>query len=166
LKFNNGLKRSLSIILIILIFSALGILGYINSESKIGQRFTEFYILGLNDQAQNYPTDFILSNEKVANVLYDGGIVDSVSGFGKVTLGIVNHEQQTIDYSVKIVIDNELVNNVGPIKLQKGEKWENLIGIVPQHIGYNQEIKLLLFKGVETEPENSLHFWINVIASE
>lgn len=171
----NRFSKSFSIILIISIFVAFGTLGYVLVKPKIVAGFTEFYILGINGKAQDYPIKFTLNNDKVTTVLYSDGTLDSISGFGVVTLGIVNHEQQTMVYSVKMTIDDEpaniyfdgtQTNTLGPLELQQGQKWENQIGIVPQHIGEDQVIRLLLFKGTEITSENSLQLEINVQSTQ
>jgi len=172
---DSTLNKSLSIILVIAIFGALGALGYAIVIPKIGERFTEFYILGINGKAQDYPAEYAMDNGTVTRVIYSDGTLDAISGLGKVTVGIVNHEQQTVVYSVKMTIDDEPVNIdfggtitdiLGPIELQKGENWEKEIGIVPLHMGEHQKVELLLFKGVETTPEDSLILWINVKEAE
>ncbi len=58
------------------------------------------------------------------------------------------------------------VESLGPIELQQGQKWENMIDIVPRHTGDNQKVELLLFKGSATTPDDSLHFWITVKAAQ
>jgi uncharacterized membrane protein len=137
-----------------------------------GEKFTEFYILGITSKAQEYPTGFILDNNgKVSQVTYGETIYEATNGAGLVTLGIINHENQTEEYSIKIIIDSQpagivfggvnedaLVN----IKLQSDEKWENAIGIAPTHTGDNQEIDILLFKGMETQPTSFLSLFIDV----
>ena len=145
-------NKSLSIILVIAIFGALGTLGYTIFEPKIGEKFTEFYILGINSKGQYYPTEYVMNNGQITQVIYGNGIVDAINGFGIVTLGIVNQEQQAAVYWVKMTINGEPVNinfggiisNVlGPIELQQGERWEQKIGITPQQTGDNQEVELL-----------------------
>ena len=168
-------NKSLSIILVIAIFGALGTLGYTIFEPKIGEKFTEFYILGINSKGQYYPAEYVMNNGQITQVIYGNGIVDAINGFGIVTLGIVNQEQQAAVYWVKMTINGEPVNinfggiisNVlGPIELQQGQRWEQKIGITPQQTGDNQEVELLLFKGNATTAENSLHFWIDVKPAE
>ena len=87
----------------------------------------------------------------------------------------MNHEQQEVTYSVIIKIDDEIVNiyhqgtsidKLTQIELQKDEKWEQEIGFAPQHIGENQKVEFLLFKGDEDFIEESLHLWIDVIEAE
>jgi uncharacterized membrane protein len=165
-------NKSLSIILIVAIFGALGALGYTIAVPKTGEIFSEFYILGFNGKAQDYPTNFIMEKGQVTHVSYGAGEYDAASGWGEVTLGIVNHEQQKVTYSVIIKIDDELVNmnyhgtsinRLTQIELQPDEKWEQEIGFAPQNIGDNQKVEFLLFKGDNDVLENSLHLWINVI---
>ena len=167
----TALEKSLSVILAITIFGALGTLGYSIVEPKNGENFTEFYILGINGKAQDYPTEFTMDNGQVTQIVYGDGTFTAMSGVGSITLGIANHEKQTVVYYVKMKINDEAVSIyfggtindlLGPIELKQGEKWENAIGIVPQHIGDNQKVELLLFNGTETTAQDSLHFWINV----
>jgi uncharacterized membrane protein len=112
---------------------------------------------------------------QVTYVSYGAGTYDTASGWGEATLGIVNHEQQKVTYSVIIKIDDELVNmnyhgtsinRLTHIELQPDEKWEQEISFAPQHIGNNQKVEFLLFKGDNDILENSLHLWINVREGE
>ena len=172
---DSTFNKALSIFLITAIFSTLGVLIVNIAVPKISEQFTEFYILGADGKAQDYPTEYYMKNGQIVQVVYSDGTTDSISGWGTVTLGIVNHEQQTVAYSVKITIDDEPMNiesggattdSLVPIELQQGEKWEKEIGIVPRQTGDNQEVKLLLFIGTETTPKYSLQLFINVNQSE
>ena len=54
-------NKVLSIVLAIAILGALGTLGYVIAVPKVGERFTEFYILGLNNgTAIDYPSELKL----------------------------------------------------------------------------------------------------------
>jgi len=167
----SSFNKFLSIMLVAAIFGALGTLTYAIAEPKIGGRFTDFYILGINGQADSYPTEYVMSNNQIVQVIYGNGLVDAVNGYGTVILGIVDQEQQTAVYSVKITINGTPVNIefngtitdvLGPIELRQGEKWEQKIGITPRQTGTNQKVELLLFNGNKTTAEDSVHFWINV----
>ena len=164
-------NKSLSLILIIVIFGAIGVLAFTLITPKVGEEYAEFYMLGVNGQAQDYPTDYIMNNGHITQVIYGKGTVDSISGTGAVTLGIVNHEQQSVDYSLKMTINDKPVkinfggvasDELGPITLQQGQKWENAINIVPQFIQDNQKVEFLLYKGTYITPLNTLRLWINV----
>jgi uncharacterized membrane protein len=172
-KFRQSMdNKPLSIILVIAIFAALGVLGYKIAVPNISKGYAEFYILGMSGKAQDYPTDYKINNAgNITQVTYSGGTIDTIHLKDQVIIGIINREKKTTAYYVKMEIDNEPVkiyvngtstDILGPIELQQDKKWENVIGIVPQHIGDNQKVELLLLSGLETTPEDSLSFWVNV----
>jgi uncharacterized membrane protein len=160
-------NKYLSLTLVIFILGALGMLGYTISENKAAERFTEFYMLGFYGKAQDYPLEFVMANRQITYIRYGNNTYDITNPWGKVTLGIVNHEQQIVTYSVKIKVDNELVDtdSAGKIELKPGEKWEQEIKFTPQHTGDNQKLEFLLFKDSDPTVE-SLQLWINVKAAE
>jgi len=170
----SPLNKALSIILAVAILSTVGVLIYTVSSPKVGERFTEFYILGLEGKAIDYPTEFTLRENQVTSVWY-GDAATAVSGTtGRVILEIVNQEQQQTIYSVSIQIDGQLVeiayngqnmSHLNAIPLEQGEKWEGEIGFAPMHIGENQKVEFLLYKDGSTEAYNSLHLWINVVTN-
>jgi uncharacterized membrane protein len=166
-KFN----KSLTLILVVAILGAFGVFGYTIVNPKIDEIFTELYILGLNGKAQDYPTEFIMQKGQIIGVSYGSQIYDNTTGLGEVTLGIVNHEQQKEIYSLRITIADEPAtitldgiqsDQIEPIQLQTGEKWEQKVGFAPQHIGDNQKVEFLLYKVDNSTVENSLHLWIDV----
>jgi uncharacterized membrane protein len=170
----NTINKLLSIILVIMLLGTLGTLVYTTIEPKIGEKFAEFYILGINGNAQDYPNEFVMNNGQISQVIYGDettGTLVSESEYGSVNLTIVNQEQQTQFYTVKMTIDGAPrtiyyggtnTSVLWPVELSQGEKWETSIDVIPQHIGDNQKVELLLFKGNEAAAEDSLYFWINV----
>lgn len=170
----SPLNKALSIILVIAILGTVGVLIYTVSSPKVGERFTEFYILGLEGKAIDYPAEFTLGVNQVVSVRY-GDATTAVNGTtGRVILGIVNQEQQQTTYSVSIQIDGQPVNiayngqnvsSLNAIPLEQGEKWESEIGFAPTHTGENQKVEFLLYKDGSTEAYNSLHLWINAVTN-
>ena len=165
------LNKSLSIILAIAILGVIGTLGFTTIKPKIGEKFSEFYILGMSGKADEYPTEYILNNGQITKVIYNDGLVDKTTGFGKIILGIINQQQQTTVYSVKMTINDQPAaikydgvpsDILGPIELAQGAQWANQIGITPNSLGDNQEVELSLFIGTATTAEDSVHFWIDV----
>ncbi len=130
--------RVLFIILVITIVGALGSLGYIIVAPKVGERFTEFYIL-------DYPREL-----KVGEV-------------GKVIVGIVNHEQATVSYRVEVEIDGVKNNEIDLIMLEHGEEWEKIVSFTPDRAGDSQKVEFLLYKNGETEPYLKLDLSVDVI---
>lgn len=82
-------ERLISIIIMIGII--LGIIGifYIMLNPNEGDNYTEFYLLGTNGKAGDYPTHLTTGET------------------GKLTLGIVNHEYSNTSYLLKITKNNE-----------------------------------------------------------
>ncbi len=68
---------------------------YVTQPPRVEQRFTEFYILGPEGKAENYPRVLVLGER------------------AKVTIGIVNREHEVTEYNVKILIEGQKVGEVG-----------------------------------------------------
>ncbi|ASA78626.1 DUF1616 domain-containing protein [Thermococcus sp. 5-4] len=81
---SSQLDKALTVILIIAIITSIGTLAYVVTHPKPGEAFTEFYILGPDGIADNYPTDL------------------KVDQNGTVIIGIVNHEHRNVTYYVQI----------------------------------------------------------------
>jgi len=72
--------KTLSIILVVTVLGALGVMGYVIATPKVGEKFTEFYILGQEGNAGSYPSELTVGEE------------------GRVIAGIVNNEYETVGY--------------------------------------------------------------------
>ncbi len=136
--------KILSVLLAIVILGALGTLVYVITMPKTGEKFTEFYILGLDGQAANYPMDL------------------EPDTTGKVIMGIINQEQDTVSYWVEIKIEGVTDNTIGPIVLASGNKWESMVSFTPRNIGENQKVEFLLYKGERSQLYGTLHLWMDV----
>ncbi len=138
-------SRVLSIILVVVILGTLGTLSYVIATPKIGEKYTEFYILGEEGKAANYPKNLSLGEE------------------GKVVAGIINREQQTMSYRLEVRIDNLKKAEAGPLTLEPDEKWEAPLSFKPDKAGDNQKLEFLLFKAGESDPYmKPLYLWVNV----
>ena len=168
----SALNKSLSIMLLVSILGALGALGYVLVTPKLGERLTEFYILGPDSTAQGYPDEFVMDGDEVVLVRYDGDETQEVaSERGKIILGIVNREYEDATYLIRVSIDGETVrinfgkdelDKIGPIELAHEEKWEHEIGFAPQHVGNNQKVEFVLYKNEALYFEYPPHLWIDV----
>ncbi len=142
----NTPNKVLSIVLIAAILGAIGSIGYVMTVPKVGEDFTEFYILGLEGKAADYPKELKVGEE------------------GKVIMGIVNYEHETVGYQVVVRIDGVRNKEIGPIVLEHDEKWEEEVGFMPQIAGKNQEVEFLVYKGDKVEPcLEPLRLWLDVI---
>jgi len=171
----SALNKALSVILAVAILGAVGTLIFTVAHPKVGEKFTEFYILGYNGKAADYPSQFTwdAAGQKPVSVRYGDNdtAVDVNESFAQVTLGIINQEQENTTYTVEIQIDNQTVpihydNSTLPaltgIQLVQGQKWEQPVGFSPQHIGNNQKVEFFLYKDDAAEAEETLHLWVSV----
>ena len=140
----RGWDKTLSIILVIVILGALAMLGYVIASPKVGERFTEFYIEGLEGKAADYPKELTMGEK------------------GKVIVGIINREHETVTYRVEVVIDGVKNNEVGPVALDHDEKWEEIVGFTPNKAGDNQKVEFLLYRQGQNEVYQRLHLWVDV----
>jgi uncharacterized membrane protein len=137
--------KVLSIVLALVILGALGTLGYVIAKPKVGEKFTEFYILGPGGKAENYPKEVKLGEK------------------GTVIVGVVNHEYETVTYRVEVRIGGVVNNEMAPFSLEPEEKWEQPADFSPPAVGKNQEVEFLLYKNGELDPDiKPLHLWIEV----
>lgn len=135
----------LSVILVICILGAMGIIVHFASIPRMADNFTEFYLLGEQGIVADYPRDLTLGEE------------------GKLKVGIVNHENKNLSYRVNIKINGEEITNGDKITLNDKERWEGAVNLAPQKGGDNQKVEFFLLKGEETVPSlDPLNLWINV----
>lgn len=145
-KQESKLDKALTIFLIFSILLSVSTLVYVILTPKEGEHFTEFYILGPEGKADNYPTSYVLGES------------------GNLILGIVNNEYKPVNYTMEIRLDNRtLPETMKTITLAHNETWEKPIIFTPPFEGQNMKLEFLLFN--ETEriiPYRDLHLWINV----
>lgn len=138
-------NKAIFIILLLAIIGALGALGYVIATPRVEQKFTQFYILGPEGKATAYPDELNAGEE------------------GRVVVGIINDEHETVSYEVEVRIDNVWNNEAKGITLEAGEKWENEVNFIPRVAGENQKVEFLLYKNGEVTPFlEPLHLWIDV----
>lgn len=141
-------NKVLSVVLIIAILGVLGTLGYVIARPKTGEKFTEFYILGESGKAQNYPREL------------------SVGEKAKVTVGVVNHEYQTANYTVEVEVGDIMVDQAGPLTLAHEEKWEGDLTFSSSITG-RQKVEFFLYRDDGTEPYlEPLRLWIEVTSDD
>jgi len=90
-KSESRLDQALTVILVISILIAVIALIYVIVIPKTGEKFTEFYILGSKGLADEYPTNLTVGENAT------------------ITMGVVNHEYETINYTIEIWIINQTI---------------------------------------------------------
>lgn len=131
-------------LLVVAIIGAIGTLIYVVHIPETGESFTEFYILGPEGKAENYPGTLVLGEE------------------AKVTIGIVNHENEVTDYTIRIIIAGEQVREMGPITLADEAKWEQPVSFAPKKVGEDQLVEFRLYRAGNPNVYQAPRLWIDV----
>lgn len=141
----NKIDNILTIILIFTIVLAIGALIYVITVPKIGEKFTEFYILNsTTGKADNYPNKLKIN--------------DSTT----LLIGIVNHEYSIVNYTIQIDLDKNILISE-KLKLNNNETWEKNMTFIPNKNGTDMKLQFLLYKENNfTDPYRDLHLWVNV----
>jgi len=130
----------LGIILILSIIAAIVFVSYVIITPKIGDRFTEFYVLDEEKTANNY-----------SKVLEIGRV-------NKYFIGISNHEYTYVNYTIKVSLDDEILTTK-EINIGNNEKWEDNIEIIPAKEG--KRLEFLLYKENDFSiPYRKLNLWM------
>jgi len=141
------LNKALFISLVVAIVAALGCLGYIIATPNPGEKFTEFYILGPEGKAENYPQQVL-----------GGTNIDII-------IGVVNHEYQPARYRVEVTTNGVRIKGVDIGTLAHEQKWEKEISFfVAQSLGEKQKVEFWLYRDNEAEPyhQDPLRLYIDV----
>jgi len=140
--------KVLLILLVVVIIGAIGTLVYVARPPDTGEAFTEFYMLGPEGRADDYPDVIVLGEEAT------------------VTLGIVNHQQEIADYHIRIVIGEQDVGGVATITLAHEEEWEQPVSFAPTEVGEAQKVEFQLYWGSESKAYHTLDLWVDVVGSQ
>ena len=141
---SNLLNKILTVVFAVLIVAAIAAIVWLAVVPEKGERFSEFYILGPNGKAADYPSDV------------------QAGSAATVTVGIVNHEHEAAAYHVLVENDNITIGQADNITLSDGQKWEEPVNFTPTKAGDNQTIDFLLYKNEGANPYLSLKLWVNV----
>ncbi len=136
--------KILTLILIISVISTAWALVNIIKTPNTGEKFTEFYILDSSGNASNYQTELKV-NEPIAY-----------------KIGISNHEYRTVNYSIKTVLDKDILLSK-EVTIDNNQTWEQNLTVTPNKMVTGKELNFWLFKENNSlEPYRELHLWVNV----
>jgi len=142
-KKKKCIDKILSVILVISIALAISMTVYLVAMPKQGEKFTEFYILGPNGTASDYPTNLTVGEE------------------GKVIIGIVNHEYADVTYQLEARLNGEVIDERS-IDLMHNERWESPFSFRATKAGKDQKLEFLLYKDGVKDAYRTLHLWMDV----
>ncbi|MHB8603771.1 MAG: DUF1616 domain-containing protein [Thermoplasmatota archaeon] len=84
----SPLDKWLTVGLAVAVVAASGALVYVLVTPRVGESFTEFYILGPGGKAEGYPTNL------------------TVNGTARLILGVVNHEHENVSYGARMFAES------------------------------------------------------------
>ncbi len=94
----SKLDKALTVILVIAILSSVISLIYVVAMPRQGEQFTEFYVLDQEGKTVNYPNNLTVGEP------------------GEVIIGIANHEQRSVNYTIEVwLVNATYTNNVTTI---------------------------------------------------
>ena len=134
--------RLLAVALIFSIAALGGTSLFFSARPKVGERFTEFYVLGPGRQAEGYPRE-VASGQPTALIV-----------------GVGNYEQTDVEYTVEVA-GGARTAQVARVRLGHGERWEGPYALTLTEPG-EAKIRLLLYRQGDREPYRSLQLWITV----
>lgn len=131
-------------ILIFSIVMVLGMIFFITATPKIGERFTEFYIMGPEGKAENFPV----------NLKYQNPVT--------IPVGVINHEYASVNYTVQVALDRQVITDTW-FRLNNNEAWEKNMTFAPDKEGTGIKLEFWLFKEDNfTAPYRELNLWVTV----
>lgn len=141
-------EKNLRIILALSFLILIGTGAYVILVPQDREQFTEFYILGTNETANDYKTDYIQGES------------------GTYFIGITNNEYRTMDYTMEVKLENKslpLPENLQHIRLAHNKTLVEPLEITPSVEGENMKLEFLLFNETEKNiPYKDLRLWINI----
>ena len=130
---------------LLLVASGLGLAAfYVATSQGNAESFTEFYLLGADGRAADYPNQVRLGEPAA------------------VTLGMVSHEAVASVYRVEVRMNGAMMEVFDDVTLSNSEQWQSNVALVASRPGEDQMVEFLLYKDGSTEPYRRLHLWLDV----
>jgi uncharacterized membrane protein len=105
---------------------------------------TEFYILGKDGLAEDYPRSTLVDNPFM------------------LTVGVTNLEREPATYWIILKVGNRTISNIEPFSLGMKETWRGQLSLAMPEAGDNQRVDILLGRENYILPYRSLRLWVDV----
>jgi uncharacterized membrane protein len=143
----SGTDKALTYVLFGLLLLCILAVIYIVLNPPMGEKYTEFYILGPEEKAYNYPISLKTGQN------------------GTVVIGVVNKEQEPMEYVLRVRLDNETMQEKD-LLLANGQSYKARFTFTPHTAGDQRKMEFLLYKKGYSTPYRNLHLWLDVKAAE
>lgn len=139
----SNLDRMLFFISVFAVILAILIVFYpvLSSQTNV---ITEFYLLGKELKAQDYP--------RAGQVGVPASLI----------VGVANHEGETVTYRVEVYQRGTLIGQLESFILQDGESRELPLTFTPAQAGQDEQIDIYLFRDQRKEPYRSLRLLLMI----
>jgi uncharacterized membrane protein len=129
-----------------LVASLIGVIYVATTPGGTTDPYTEFYILGPDGNASEYPTNL------------------SVGESGTIIVGLTNHERREMQYTVALATNTSTVTT-RTVTVPDEATWEDRFTFTPESPGRTR-LRILLYRGdsanLAEEPYRRLRLWVNV----
>lgn len=109
-----------------------------------GEFFTEFYVLGAQGQAADFPRQIVAGEA------------------AQVTIGIINREGEAHTYRVEAVMGGALIGALESARVEHNRQLERDLNFTPQTVGDTLYVEFLLYRDDDPRPYRTLRLWLNV----
>lgn len=106
--------------------------------------FTEFYLLGDQGLAEDYPRNATV------------GVPITVN------FGVTNRENETSHYTIEVSDQAQIIGKDSPFDLPIGRSYQGSISFTPTQAGASTPILFYLYRGDTIKPYRTLRLWLNV----
>jgi len=121
-------NKIISAVLITAITICAGLIVYLAVTPQPSERFSEFYLLGKQGTASDYPSQTV-SGQTVS-----------------VIVGIINNEEELSDYTVLIKENDAIIKSITVGTLKDGQKWEQPVEFSLNNAGDGRRVNFYLHK--------------------
>ncbi len=144
----NRLNTVIIVVLALVILVSISAIAYAILVPVHGEPFTEFYLLGPDGTAGDYPLKFHTGDT------------------GSLIVGVTSHEYRDVTYDLVVTL-NDSTNTSRlyeeSLTLASGQTWEKRIELKPDLGGNHEKLEFLLYAdGNYTAPYRDLHLWVDV----
>lgn len=135
---------ALGLALAIAVVATVGVLAWKVQQPTTGDTFTEFYVLGTQQLLQDFPINLRVGEAQEYN------------------LGGVNHENETLTYTIQAFLGDAQAGSGDPLALDDGERWDGKVNVTAAAVGEGQKLEFRLFREPGGDIYRTVHLFVDV----
>lgn len=135
---------ALGLALTLAVVAVVGVLAWKVQQPRPGDAFTEFYVLGAQGMLQDYPVNLQVGETQDYN------------------LGVINHENETVTFTIQAFLGDIQAGSLGPLALDDGQSWDGEINVTPAVVGKSQKLEFRLYRDPADVVYRTVHLFVDV----